>query len=106
MGILDRLKKTKQRAEDARSVDHAVVAHLNDFLVSRRGVEAWLEPATSFNPPSILLVAADGEHTRRAVPSLEWAQLFCDRAAIPAYAAGVVGYPQRMRDWNARHRGK
>ena len=25
--------------------------------------------------------------------------------AIPAYDAQVVGYPQRMRDWNRRHDG-
>ena len=25
---------------------------------------------------------------------------------IPAYDAGVVGYPQRMRDWSARNRDR
>ena len=47
----------------------ALWGHLSEFARTRRGVEAWVEQPTSFNPPSILLVAADGESTRRGLPS-------------------------------------
>lgn len=104
MGLLDRFKKTKQRVEESHEVDDAVVAHLKDFLATRAGVEAWVEAPTSVHRPSLLLVAVDGEWTRRPVPSEDWGIRFCDRQGIPVYQAGVVGYPQRMRDYNARQK--
>ena len=106
MGIFDRFKKVKQQVNDSRAVDDAVTTHLSDFVETRQGVEGWVEQPTSFNPASLLLVARDGEWTRRSVPSAEWATKLCDRLKIPAYPAGIVGYPQRMRDWNARQKNK
>ena len=50
------------------------------------------------------LIAHDGEWTRRSVASVEWARKFAAKQKLPAYDAGVVGYPQRMRDYNARRR--
>lgn len=90
-------------AESRENVD-ALVRHLTGFVSSRRGVEAWLEEPTNFNKPSILLVAADGESTRRAVPSIRFGYDFANRHDIPAYDAGVVPYPQRMRDYGLRQR--
>lgn len=78
--------------------------HLSGFVSSRRGVEAWLEQPTNFNKPSILLVAADGESTRRAIPSVDFGYDFAAGHDIPAYDAGVVPYPQRMRDYGAQQR--
>ena len=50
----------------------------------------------------MLLVAWDGEWTRRRVPSPQWAYSFAESMQIPGYDALVVGYPQRMRDYNTR----
>lgn len=80
----------------------AVREHLEGFVATRRGVEAWVEQPTSFNPPSILLVAADGESTRRALPSADYGYLFADRHSLPCYDAGVVPYPARMREYGLR----
>jgi hypothetical protein len=49
-----------------------------------------------------VLVAADGEWTRRRVPSAEWAHDFARRRGIPSFDAAVSGYPPRMREWNRR----
>jgi hypothetical protein len=81
------------------------VAHLEEFLNSRRGVEAFIEQPTTLNSATLLLIAYDGEWTRRSVPDVGWARRFAHHHRLPAYDAGVIGYPQRMRDYNARSRG-
>lgn len=63
-----------------------------------------MEEPTNFNKPSILLVAADGESTRRAIPDVRFGYEFAHNHDIPAYDAGVVPYPQRMRDYGLRQR--
>lgn len=80
------------------------MAHLERFVASRRGVEAFIEQPTSLASASLLLVAHDGEWTRRSVPDVAWARRFAARSALPAYDAGVIGYPQRMRDYDSRRR--
>ena len=83
-------------------VDAATRSHLDEFVTTRQGVEAFLEPQTTMTRPSLLLVAFDGEWTRRSIESPAWGRQFAARHAVPVYDAGVVGYPQRMRDFNAR----
>jgi hypothetical protein len=73
--------------------------HLIDFVSTREGVEGWVEPRTAVSDVTLLLVAWDGEYTRRRVPSADWAYAFCKRRGIRAYQAGRVGIPQRMRDY-------
>lgn len=64
-----------------------------------------MEPATQFAATTLLLVARDGESVRRQVASPEWAFAFCRRHQLPCYDATLVGYPQRMRDYQrARQR--
>ncbi|HLT62437.1 MAG TPA: hypothetical protein VK020_14655 [Microlunatus sp.] len=92
------------RARGAGPVDDAVTRHLTEFVRSRRGVEAFIEPQTSVTRPSLLLVAYDGEWTRRTIPSPQWGHKFAESLQIPGYDAAVVGYPQRMRDYNSRMR--
>ena len=77
-------------------------AHLTRFARSRGGVEAFVEPRTAVTETTVVLVAADGEWTRRRVPGPQAAHQLAHRLGIPAYDAMVVGYPQRMRDWSAR----
>jgi hypothetical protein len=99
-----RAKRGRRLAGDNRTVDDAVTSHLTQFVQSRRGVEAFVEPKTSVTQTTILLVAFDGEWTRRVVPSPEWAHAFAESLQIPGYDAAVVGYPQRMRDYNRRNK--
>ena len=100
-----RLKRGAKVSRESRAVDDAVAAHLTQFVQGHRGVEAYVEPRTSVTQTTLLLVAYDGKWTRRKVPSPEWAHAFAEHLHIPGYDAAVVGYPQRMRDYNSRHKG-
>ncbi|MDQ3165888.1 MAG: hypothetical protein M3Q17_07005 [Actinomycetota bacterium] len=76
--------------------------HLEEFVSSRQGVEGFVEPRTTVTETTLMLVALDGEWTRRRVPSPQWAHEFANGLGVPSYDAAVVGYPQRMRDYNRR----
>jgi len=78
--------------------------HFEEFAGSRRGVEAFVEPATHVTATTVILIAHDGEWTRRAVPSREDAFKLATALKLPTYDVNQTGYPQRMRDWNARQR--
>lgn len=82
----------------------AGAAHLAEFVATRRGVEGFVEPRTTVSDVTLLLVAHDGEWTRRRVPSVRWAHDFANRLGVPSYDAAVVGVPLRMREFNRRHR--
>ena len=96
------------RRRGSSSPDHspnpAVVAHLEEFLRSRRGVEAFIEPRTTVTETTVILIAYDGEWTRRRMPSPQAVRQFAQRWSIPVYDVQLVGYPQRMRDFNERRR--
>jgi hypothetical protein len=87
-----------------RAADKVDEQHLHDWVGSHRGVEGFVEPRTAVSEVTLLLVAHDGEWTRRRVPGVKWAHDFCNRHQVPSYDAAVVGIPQRMRDYNARVR--
>jgi hypothetical protein len=110
MGAVGWFSRKRDRAATAAGRDAAVeaatVAHLEDFITTRRGVEAFIEQPTTMTRATLLLIASDGEWTRRSVGSVEWARKFASGHRLPAYDAGVVGYPQRMRDYNARRRSR
>ena len=97
-------KKSRGYGSRSRTVDDAVTSHLTQFARTRRGVEALVEPQTAVTQTTLLLVAFDGEWTRRVVPSPEWSHAFATSLQIPGYDAAVVGYPQRMRDYNSRNK--
>lgn len=115
MGLLDRFRRsgrTSRPARDAertgstrvRASDGADAKHLTEWARARRGVEGFVEPRTAVSEVTLLLVAHDGEWTRRRVPSESWARDFGRKHQVPTYEAGVVGIPQRMRDWNRRQK--
>lgn len=104
MGVVGWFSKRRKASAETRQAEAAVVTHLEGFLATRRGVEAFIEMPTTVTRATVLLIAYDGEWTRRSVESVEWARKFAARHGLPAYDAGVVGYPQRMRDYNARQR--
>lgn len=82
----------------------AVVEHFTTFVQTHRGVEAYVEPATSVTTTTIVLIAWDGEWTRRAVGTPKDAFSLSQKLAVPAYDVNQTGYPNRMREWNSRKR--
>ncbi|MCO7222011.1 oxidoreductase [Klenkia sp. PcliD-1-E] len=89
-----------------RASGKADLSHIEQFVASRRGVEGYVEPRTSVTETTILLVAADGEWTRRRIAGPEVGRSLSRDLGIPVYDAQVTGYPQRMRDWSARQKNK
>jgi hypothetical protein len=104
MGLLDRFRRrghgTGSAGAIVRGSDSADQQHLLEFIHSRRGVEGFVEPRTTITDVTLLLVAHDGEWTRRRVPSEKWAHDFANRNGVPSYDAGLVGIPDRMRAYN------
>ena len=101
----------RPRGDTARTGSTRVLAstsedeqHLEQFVTTREGIEGFVEPRTAVSDVTLLLVAWDGEYTRRHVPSTDWAYAFCRRRGIKAYEAGVVGIPQRMREYIKRQK--
>ncbi len=80
------------------------LAHLRKFATTKQGVEFYVEPETTATDTTAVAVAADGEWTRRRVGSPANIGKLARELRLPVYEAAVVGYPQRMRDWNARRK--
>jgi hypothetical protein len=87
-----------------RAARRADLEHLEQFVRTRRGVEAFVEPRTSVTAMTVILIAADGEWTRRRIGGPDDARKLGQRLAIPVYDVGAVGYPQRMRDWSRKNK--
>ena len=85
-----------------RASDRTDEKHLHEFVQARRGVEGFVEPRTAVSDVTLLLVAHDGEWTRRRIAGPDVARKLSRDLAVPVYDAQVTGYPQRMRDWSAR----
>jgi hypothetical protein len=111
MGLFDRLQRplrrgrgttaAPSRARRREEVDE-VRRHLEDFVRTRVGVEAYLEPRTNVTPPTVLLIATTGEWTRRRIHDLDLVHDLAQGLGVPVYNVQLVGYPQRMRDWTAK----
>jgi hypothetical protein len=102
--LLRRGPKPGQPRVRRGQMDPADEAHLVEFLATRHGVEGFVEPRTAVSDVTLVIVAHDGEWTRRRVPSAAWAHDFANTHGIASYDAAVVGYPQRMRDYNQRRK--
>ena len=112
MALMDRFRRgsgprvSRPTGGAAHRLDHGAClgqgrrGHLDAWVAERRGVEGFVEPRTAVSDVTLLLVAHDGEWTRRRVPSVKWAHDFCNKQQVPSYDAAVVGIPQRMRDYN------
>lgn len=87
-----------------RPANRADVEHLEQFVRTRRGVEAFIEPRTTVTETTIMLIAYDGEWTRRRIDGPEGARRFGNRLGIPVYDVALVGYPKRMREYNERRK--
>jgi hypothetical protein len=99
-----RLWRRKGRPGTLRPGTSDDLAHLAEFVRTRQGVEAYLEPRTTVTDTTVVLVASDGEWTRRRVESPAAAATFAKKQSIPLYEAARVGYPQRMREWTSRRK--
>lgn len=78
------------------------MAYFKEYCATRKGVELYVEPATNVTQTTVVLVAADGEWTRRKVPSPKAAYDAAKSLGIPAYDVQLTGYPARMRAWSRR----
>src|SRR5213082_64136 len=94
----------KARPGTLRTADSSDRDHLVEFIRSRQGVEAFLEPRTTVTETTVVLVAADGEWTRRRIDGPAAARELGRRLAMPVYDVAAVGYPMRMREWTARRK--
>ena len=101
MGLFDRLRSSR-----ASSPDHPAseLAYMRDWIAQRSGVEGFVEPKTTVTDLTVVLVAGDGEWTRRRVGSERDARRLSGQLEIPVYDVQKIGYPQRMRDHDARRR--
>ncbi len=112
MGLFDRLRRRGRRRSGGgpargtldRGSGRADLGHLEQFVATRRGVEGYVEPRTAVTETTIVLVAADGEWTRRRIDGPEVARKLSRDLSIPVYDAQVTGYPERMRAWSARQK--
>jgi len=94
----------RERPGQLRRGDSEDVRHLREFAGSHPGVEAFVEPPTVVTATTVVFVAASGEWTRRRIADAATAHSLANALGVPSYDAVVVGYPQRMRDWNARQK--
>ena len=103
MGLFSRKRKGgADSAPSGRSERAAAERALEEWLAARRGVEVFVEPRTAVTGTTMLLVAHDGEFTRRPVADAAAAKAFARAHTLPVYDANIVGYPQRMRDYSRR----
>ncbi|BBZ03981.1 hypothetical protein MCHIJ_34180 [Mycolicibacterium chitae] len=96
MGLFDRFRGTGKR-------NTGDLKYLRDWVGTHHGVEAFIEPKTTVTDVTAVLIASDGEWTRRSVGEAG-AQRLSSQLKIPVYDVQKVGYPQRMRDFDARRR--
>jgi hypothetical protein len=98
VGLFDRFRRSRETPTGPRA-SAKTLAELREFMTTRQGVEAFIEPPTSVYAMTLCLVAADGEHVRRAVKDEKQAKELCGANGVPIYDARIVGYPKRMRDY-------
>jgi hypothetical protein len=101
VGLFSR-KRGGMSGSEAREVEREAAEHFAQWMSTRHGIEIFTEPKTTMQQPTMMLVAHDGEFTRRPIRSPEDAEKFAREHALPIYDATVVGYPQRMRDYSRR----
>jgi hypothetical protein len=99
-----RRQRGQRLAKFDREATDADIEALIEFAKSRRGVEFYVEPETFATDTTAVAIAADGEWTRRRAGGDAGARRLSERLNIPVYDVQKVGYPQRMRDYDARRR--
>jgi hypothetical protein len=104
LGLLNRFRgRGSRRSADGHDPD-TDLDYLRQWVAEHEGVEAFVEPQTTVTEVTVVLIAADGEWTRRRAGGTAGARRLSDELQIPVYDVQKVGYPQRMRDFDARRR--
>jgi hypothetical protein len=104
LGLFDRVRRLGSPPAADGDAPATDLTYLRQWVAEHHGVEAFVEPKTTVTELTVVLVAADGEWTRRRAGGDKGARRLSDRLAIPVYDVQKVGYPQRMRDFDARRR--
>lgn len=104
MGLFDRFRGGRKARVAAGNDPAADLRYMQQWVAEHTGVEAFVEPRTTVTDVTVVLVAADGQWTRRPAGGDSGARRLSDRLQIPVYDVQKVGYPQRMRDYDARRR--
>ena len=103
MGFFDKFRGRRSGRTDGHD-PAADLRYLRQWVADHTGVEAFVEPKTTVTEVTVVLVAADGEWTRRRAGGDAGARRLSERLDIPVYDVQKVGYPQRMRDYDERRR--
>jgi hypothetical protein len=101
LGLFDRFRRGRAPRGTNPAAD---LQYLREWVATHTGVEAYVEPKTTVTELTVVLVAADGEWTRRRTGGEKGARRLSDQLKIPVYDVQKVGYPQRMRDFDSRRR--
>ena len=88
----------------SRDAQAKTMQHFREFVASRQGCEAFIEPATRVTQTTLVVVAGTGEWTRRKVPDAAAARKVAKDLGVPVFDVNLSGYPSRMREWNESHR--
>jgi hypothetical protein len=106
MSFLDRLRIRRGRGAKVASMDREATPDdlddLRGFVRSRVGVELFVEPETMVTDTTAVAIATDGEWIRRRVGSPKVVRRLAHDLGVPVYDVQIVGYPERMRAYNAR----
>ncbi len=106
MSFLDNLRIRRTRGRKVAAMDREATSDdldaLREFARTRVGVEFYVEPETMVTDTTAVAVAADGEWTRRRVGSPKVIRRVAHDLKLPVYDVQIVGYPERMRAYNAR----
>jgi len=99
VSLFDRFRRKGRAMPSGPAASGKTLGEIKDFIDTRDGVEAYIEPPTSVYAMSVCLVAADGEYIRRPVKDDRQARELCAQRGVPLYDARIVGYPRRMREY-------
>jgi hypothetical protein len=106
VSFLDAFRIRRTRGNRVASMDREATPDdldaLRSFARTRTGVEFYVEPETMVTDTTAVAVATDGEWTRRRVGSPKVIQRVARELGLPVYDVQIVGYPERMRAYNAR----
>jgi hypothetical protein len=106
LSFFDNLRIRRSRGRKVASMDREATSEdldaLREFARTRVGVEFFVEPETMVTDTTAVAVAADGEWTRRRVGSPQVIRQMARQLSLPVYDVQIVGYPERMRAYNAR----
>jgi hypothetical protein len=106
LSFLDNFRIRRTRGAKVASMDREATADdldaLREFARTHTGVEFYVEPETMVTDTTAVAIAADGEWIRRRVGSPQVIRQVAKQLSLPVYDVQIVGYPERMRAYNAR----